>query len=123
MTSLPSFMQKPTLSPEETEIRAWLKLNRDKALADLTPMEVADYAVRYGGFQICDVIITLSHFRDAMQGSHFDNRAALQEFLLDAAVEDFMKKRNALDKPKELDLAPLWLDVTQYQTGETQEAL
>ena len=122
MADLP-FMQHRSLSPEETEIRAWLKLNRDKALAGLTPIEVANYAVRYGGFQMCDVIVTLSHFRDAIQGSHIDNRAALQSYLMDTAVEDFMKCRDALERPKELDLMPLWMDVYQYQTGETQEAI
>jgi len=111
------FATKVGFSPQETEIRAWIKANR-KTLEGRSPNEIAHLAILCG-FDISDVCMTLSNFRDAMEGSNIDNRAAFQGWLFDKAVGDFMKLKEDLARVPELDLRPQWKElVANTVTGE-----
>lgn len=119
MNTLP-FQVSIALSPEETEIRAWLKHNR-AVLEDRSAGEVAELAVRCG-FNIADVCATLSTFQDAMQGSHCDNRAAFQGWLLDRAILDAHDMRKKLEDSKKATLLPQWVRLVDYTiTGKSTE--
>jgi hypothetical protein len=106
-----------TLTPEEVEIRAWLKANRD-TLAGRDATEVASLAVLCG-FHIADVCFALSNFQDAMQGSHLENRLAFQAWRQEMAMAEFFKLRKKLEEPEELNLLPQWRELVAYSiTGE-----
>jgi hypothetical protein len=120
MTHLP-FATTATFSPEEAEIRTWLKANR-ASLEGMDASEVAYLAVTCG-FDIADVCMTLSTFRDAMQGSHIDNRAAFEAWRFDMAVLDFAKVRKNLERVPELDLSTQWKElVANTVTGQAEAA-
>jgi hypothetical protein len=107
------------VSPEEAELRNWLKSNRE-TLAGRDPFEVASLAITCGFDQ--DVVCrTLCNFQDAMAGSHLDNRVAFKAWLTDRAVEEVQKMRADLERVPELDLLPLWQELVAYTvTGEAQ---
>ncbi len=116
-------LMKPVpMSDEEKELRAWIKkCARANLFGDRDPREIA-YLALLNDFPRELVYSVLSCFRDAIEGSHVDSRAAFQFLHFSQAVATAHRMRDELTKPKELDLSPLWLDVTAYQTGETKVA-
>ncbi len=118
MTSLP-FDTSGKFSPEETALRDWLKANRER-LAGHEPAEVAQLAVLCG-FDLDVVCMTLVNFRDAMAGSHIDNRAALEAWRFDMTLEHIEETKREMAKVKELDLMPMWQELVAHTiTGEVK---
>lgn len=102
-------------SAEEAEFRAWLE-NCREILADRAPDEVA-YLASLGGFEPHVVYPVLSLWKDAMAGTRFENRMAMQQFQWEAAVQDVQRLRDEKERVPEFDLRPLWKSVSEYQSG------
>jgi hypothetical protein len=117
----PPFQTQANFTPEQIEIRNWIKLNK-KTLEDRSPNEVAALAIKCG-FSVADVCMTLADFCDAMAGTSVDNRAAFQSWLLDRAIQQFAKLKHDLETPKELDLSHQWRElVANTVTGQAEAA-
>lgn len=106
----------------QATIRAWIKANRE-SLEGLSPEQVAYMAVTCG-FDLSDVCSTLVDFYDAMQGSHLDNRGALQMFRNEYAWNEFHKLKDAMEKKKQFDLMPYWKELAANTTvGSMEDSL
>jgi hypothetical protein len=106
-----------TLSPAETEIRAWAQRNRE-ALMGRSAYEVAELAILCG-FDKEAVYRTFSTFRHAMWGGHIENAAMTQEMVLEMTLERIFEMREALENPERVWVAELWQDlVAQFEKGE-----
>jgi len=113
--SFSAMFKRPVVSADEQELRDWLKKNRE-LLKDHSSDTVVYFAL-LNQFPRDLVYSVLSDFRDAMQGSHIENRAAMEAYRFEAAMEDVQRLRDAQTYIKELDLRPLWKDLHTYQTG------
>ena len=61
------------------------------------------------------------NFRDAMDGTQLENRAAFHVFSFLIAVEDVQILKDKMSYVKELDLKPLWKDIFNFQTAGGDE--
>lgn len=102
-------------TPEEEAVRSWVKLNattfREQAW---TALEAAHLAIELG-FDVMAVRSVMGHWKDALAGTHFENRAAMNDYRLECAMEDFSRLRDELTNDPALDLAPRWKEVNAYQ--------
>lgn len=101
-------------TPEEKELRIWMKLNALLFLGQAwTPHEVAEIALM-NGFTEYTVYGVLSHWEAALAGKNIDNMALMQEIAFDGAVESFYKLQAKAEYVAELDLSILWKDYLRY---------
>lgn len=84
----------------EDDFKVWLKRNRD-ILKDSSPDEIASLA-HFCYFKMSVVTSVLSHFKDAMQGSNFDNRSKMHINCEVLAIERHQGK---------ISLKPQWFDL------------
>lgn len=110
------FAKPPAITPAETEIRAWLKANKER-LAGRAPDEIAHLAVLCG-FNVDDVCSTLANFRDAISDTYVESRAAKETLILEMTIDTVLEMR----RPIELDLYPLWQDLVNEFENETRKA-
>lgn len=115
MASAEALLRPVEMSPEEKDLRAWLKDCKD-ILADRAPTEIGELAILVG-FDRSLVYKVLSYFCDAMNGTHIEGRVALKAYQFEAAVERVQSMDADLKRVPELDLMPLWKEVHTYQTG------
>ena len=94
-----------TLSPEETEIRAWVQGNRE-ALTGRSVYEVAELAILCG-FDKGAVYKTFSTFRHAMWGGCVENAAMTQEIVLEMTLDRIYAMREAMEHPEKTWLGDL----------------
>jgi len=73
------------MTQEHEDFKRWLKSNRS-ALANRTPDEVALLA-RLVGFDVLIICEILSHFKDALQGSSFENKSKMQAEIYTYTIE------------------------------------
>jgi len=98
----------------EKEVREWLKINSAHFTADKwSQVEVAHMAM-YLGFERNAVYTVLSFWDDAIQGSRFENRSAMQRWSLTCAAEEVTAIKGRMDYVKELDLKNQWQALTEY---------
>ncbi len=98
-------------------VRAWVYKNRQMFIdQDWTLPEVAEMARTVEIADAMSITVVLSHFKDALNGSHIENRFAMMDYNFDCAVKRFQEMDAKLKKP--FDLMPLWEDlVNQYERG------
>ena len=114
MMNLPQHLDIPA---NERDLRAWLKLNRAHFQEDdYSPSEIAHFALM-NGFDAALVYRVISHAQDALTGSYIENRASMQSWLFDRAMESFAKAQDP-HSVDVLDLMPLWKELTKYQNGD-----
>ncbi len=105
------------MSEAEKEFRAWIKECK-AILADRNVYEVAEMAIMCG-FDKGIVYRVLSTFKDAMDGTQIENRAAFQTWNFSRAVDEVQRMKEEMARPKKFDLMPLWRDLHANQTGVT----
>jgi len=107
-------------TPDEKAVREWLHENKHVFDKTWSSAEVAHMAITCG-FKPEAVYAVMSFWRDAMDGTRFENRAAMDQYCFEIACEErenLEKKRHYV---KELDLGPLWVELTNNTvTGEEQ---
>lgn len=113
------FAKRASRSPEEQELRDWIKRNKD-TLMDRDAVEVAHLAILVG-FERKLVYSIVVNFSDALNDSDPDNRTSLQVSLTCAAIDQFHALRDAMGRNRDLELMRLWEDLAYNQTGEKME--
>lgn len=114
---------RPEPTPEEKEFRDWIKRNRQHFIeGEYTPGEIGMLA-RLVGFDPMLIYRELSSFNDAINGTCFENRAALMSYQFDGALKQFQKmkeemaEKERLKARRRIGLDALWRRVTRYQSG------
>ena len=115
-TDLEALFTPIPMTDDEKELRAWIKLNRE-TLESMTPTEIGYMAITCG-FDPAVVYAVLSNFRDAMSGTHVESRARFASWNFHKAMQHVDELKKKMAYVKELDLMPLWKDVTFYQTNQ-----
>lgn len=101
---------------EEQKVRDWVYKNREMFIEqDWTAVEVGELARFVDVADIMAIHSVLTHFRDALYGGHFQNRAAMKEWDFERAVHDF-QVLEAKQKPKS-PTRPLWEDLAHEFEG------
>lgn len=115
LTELDLFVPIP-MSEAETELRAWIKLN-NASLKDQSPPEVGYMAI-ICGFDPTVVYGVLSNFNSVMQGRQVDSLARFEQYRFEQTIKLVDEMKAKLAYVRELDLMPLWREVTYLQTND-----
>lgn len=101
---------------DEKKVRDWVYKNREMFIrSGWTAWEVASLALKIEVADVIAVYSILSHFQDALAGTHIENRQAMNELQFDLAIEDANRLKDKLARQPELDLGPQWQAVKHYQ--------
>ncbi len=97
---------------EERAVRDWMKRCKDvfteQSNDPWTPVEVAALAIELG-FDPGAVCLVMSHWNDALNGSRFERRQAMEEYRLEGAIKEFADLEKKRKEVKPLDLHRTWL--------------
>lgn len=115
-TDLEALLKPIPMTDAERELRAWIKLNK-ASLQDRSQAEVGYLAIECG-FDQAVVFAVLSNFRDAMGGTQVESRARFALYGFNKACERVNEMKAKLAYVRELDLMPLWREVTYLQTND-----
>jgi len=114
---LAALLKPIPMTEDEKELRAWIKLNKERLTQCNCPQEAASLAIM-GGFDPKLVYRLFSNFTDAMMGSQVESRARMATFNFNQAVDQVNEMKAKLAYVRELDLSHQWRAVTFYQTND-----